>query len=187
MQPKKWKLLSKKDVSPSKWFPIENRVYELPNGEIVDNFYVTTLADSMHIISITKDKKVVLIQMYKQGTDEIMIQFPAGRFEDKHKNILDGAVNELEEEAGIKVQESHLKKVGVLAAGSTKQTERVHFYITTDVSFKSKQNLDDTEEIAVLSLSFLEMEEYIASGKIWDSHCIAGWELAKKKFPAIFE
>lgn len=182
MQPKKWKLLSVKDVSPSKWFPIEERTYELPNGKIVDDFTVTTLADSVHIIPITKDKKVVLIQMYKQGTDDIMIQFPAGRIEDKHNNILDGAVKELEEEAGIKVKESDLQKVGILAAGSTKQTERVHFYLTTDVEFNSKQNLDETEEIVVLSLSFAQMEEYIISGKIWDAHCIAGWELAKKKF-----
>lgn len=29
MSIKKWKLISKKDVSPSKWFPIEQRIYEL--------------------------------------------------------------------------------------------------------------------------------------------------------------
>jgi 8-oxo-dGTP pyrophosphatase MutT (NUDIX family) len=186
MQLKKWKLISKKDVSPSKWFPIEERTYELPDGTIIDNFYVTTLADSVHIIPITADRKVVLIQMYKQGTDEIMIQFPAGRFEAKHSTILEGAVQELEEETGIQVVESDLKKVGKLAAGSTKQTECVHIFIATGVSFNSKQNLDETEEITVLSLSFTEMEEYITSGKIWDSHCIVGWELAKKRFPKVF-
>jgi len=45
MKPIKWKLLSAKDVSPSKWFTIEERTYELPDGRIVDDFTVTTLAN----------------------------------------------------------------------------------------------------------------------------------------------
>jgi len=31
------------------------------------------------------------------------------------------------------------------------------------------------------------MDEKILSGQIWDAESIAGWELAKKKFPEHFE
>ncbi len=38
MTPKKWTLLSKKDASPHKWFPVEIRTYQLPNQFIEIRF-----------------------------------------------------------------------------------------------------------------------------------------------------
>ncbi|MCA9369210.1 MAG: NUDIX domain-containing protein [Pseudomonadales bacterium] len=106
---KKWKLLFSEDVSLSEHAPLEKRVYELPDGAVIDDFYVTTLADSVHIIPITKDKIVVMIRMYKPGSDEIMIQFPAGRFEPKKHGTRDAAaVAELAEETGIYASEADI-------------------------------------------------------------------------------
>ena len=92
---KKWKLLSKKDVSPSKWFPIEARTYELPDGRIFNDFTVTTLADVAMIIPITVDRKVVMVRQFKPGVEDIIIEFPAGRIELNHKNIQETAQHEL--------------------------------------------------------------------------------------------
>ena len=183
---RKWRLVSKVDVSPSEWFPVEQRSYLLPDERLVDDFFVTTLADSVNVIAITRDKKVVLIRMYKPGIDEIMIQFPAGRFEGKHKSIVDAEVQELEEETGIKVSKEEMVFVGKLALMTTKATEAAHYYLVTDVSFNSQQNLDEDEEIEVLTLDPKEVDLYIKEGKIWDAPCIAGWELAKKKFGKLF-
>ncbi len=186
MSLQKWTLQSQQDISPSSWFPLEKRDYLLPNGQLVSDFLITTLADSVHIISVTTDHKVVLIKMYKPGVDEIMIQFPAGRYEKKHTNEIDAAAKELEEETGIKVTESELQPLGQLALMSTKATERAHYFLVTDVTFNSAQHLDDTEEIEVLTVTPAEIETMIATGEIWDAPCIAGWTLAKKKFPQLF-
>ncbi len=178
---KKWKLLTKKNVSPSKWFPIEKRKYQLPNKRIVDDFFVCTLADSALIIAMTQKKEIVMIKMYKQGVDDIVIQFPAGRMESKHKNTLDVAMLELEEETGIKVKEEELTYLGKLAIQSTKSTEKIHYYFVKNVTFNSKQNLDDNEEIEVITLEPKKIDRYINEGKIWTAPCIAGWTLAKSK------
>jgi len=178
---KKWKLLTKQDVSPSKWLPVERRKYETSDGIEIDDFFVLTVADSVHAIALTKEGKVVMIRMFKQGIDEIMIQFPAGRKEDKHESLVDVAVKELEEETGIKVIESELAYLGKLALMTTKATESAHYYLAIGVEFNSSQNLDDNEEIEVLELFPHEIDEYIKNGKIWDAPCIAGWQLAKNK------
>lgn len=183
MPPKPWKLLSKKDVSPSKWFPIESRTYELPDGKIVDDFTVTTLADIAMILPITKDKKVVMVQQFKPGIGEVLIQFPAGRKEPEHTSMHETAVHELEEEAGIQIAEIQLHTIGKVHAFSTKATEVVHLFLATDCEFNSAQKLDANEDIEVLQFSFDELEQMILSGKIWDAEAIAAWELAKKKFP----
>lgn len=186
MQIKKWQLVSKKDVSPSKWFPIEERVYKMPSGKIVDDFTVTTLADVAMIVPITKDKKVVLANQYKPGTDAVMMQFPAGRIEKNHKSMDETAQHELEEEVGIKVGLNQLTQFAKLSGFSTKATEIVYCYLAVDCEFNSQQHFDPTEEIEVKILDFEELDQLIANGTIFCAQTIAEWELAKKKFPKIF-
>lgn len=182
MKPKKWKLLSKKDVSPSKWFPIEERTYQLPNGSIVDDFTVSTLADVSLIIHVTTDKKIVMVNQYKPGVDEVIIQFPGGRLEDNHSGFDELAQHELEEEVGIKVGLDQLNQFAKFSGFSTKASEVVHFYLAKDCEFNSRQHLDSTEEIEILTLDPLKVDELIESNKIWCAQTVAGWELAKKKF-----
>ncbi|HEX7042601.1 MAG TPA: NUDIX hydrolase [Patescibacteria group bacterium] len=187
MTPKKWTLLSKKDISPHKWFPLEFRTYKLPDGKIVKDFSVTTLEDVSMVVPITKDKKVVLVRQFKPGVDEVILEFPAGRIEPHHKDLLSLAQDELEEEVGIKVEKSKLQYFGVVAGFVSKGSEKVYLYLASDVEFNSKQNLDITEDIEIVTLTFNEMEDYIFNGKIWASQTVAAWEIAKKHFPEIFK
>ncbi len=180
---KKWKLLSKKDISPSKWFPLESRQYQLPNGKIVHDFTVTTLADVAMMIPITKQRQIVMIKQFKPGIGEILTQFPAGRIEKHHQDMLHAAQSELEEETGIKAEVPQFKTLCKLHAFATKATEVVHLFIVTDCEFNSKQNLDELEDIEVITLEPTQIDKMIMDGKIWDAEAIAGWELVKKKYP----
>ena len=181
---KKWKLLSSKDVSPSAWFPIENRVYELPNGKIIDDFTVTTIGDVSMVVPLTKEGKIVLVRQYKPGVDEITIEFPAGRIEERHKDFKELAQHELEEETGI--HSENLEEFAVVAGFVTKGSERIHFFLARDVEFNSTQKFDPTEEIEVLQYTPAEFEAMIKEGKILGSQTIAGWALAKLKYPTLF-
>jgi 8-oxo-dGTP pyrophosphatase MutT (NUDIX family) len=178
---KKWQLLAKKDVSPSSWFPIESRTYQLPNGKVIDDFTVSTIPNVSMVIAITKDQKVVLVHQYKPGVNEIMYQFPAGRLEEKHRDLLELAQHELEEEAGIKVEKEKLEYLGRFTGFSTKSSEVVSMYLATDCEFNSKQNLDVTEDIEVVTVSFDHLEEMIKNNQIICAQTVAGWQLAKLK------
>lgn len=184
---KKWQLLEKKDVSPHKWFPIEIRKYKLPNGKIIDDFSVTTIADVSMVVPITKDKKVILVRQFKPGVDEIELEFPAGRIDKQHKDFTDLAQSELEEETGIKVDKKNLQEIAILGGFTTKGSERVHSFLARDCEFNSNQKLDNNEEIEVIKISFSEMDRMITRGEIWTSQTIACWYIAKLKFPEIFK
>lgn len=181
----KWKQLSSKDVSPSSWFPIESRDYELPDGKIIKDFTVTTLADVSMIIPMTTEGKIVLVNQYKPGVDEVMLQFAAGRKEPGYKDMLETAQHELEEETGIKTPLKNLHYFATLTAFSTKATERVFFYFAPNCSFNSDQKFDETEEIEIVQLTPEELDQKIELGDIICSQTIASWELAKKKFPEL--
>lgn len=183
MPPTKWKLLSSKDVSPHKWFPIEMRSYELPNGKIVDDFSVTTIADVAMIVPVTKDGKIVLVRQFKPGFGDVIIEFPAGRIEKSHKDIEQTALHELEEETGIRATDTQY--FATLAGFVTKATEKVSCFLARNVEFNSKQKLDLNEEIEVVTLTPKELDLMIENNEIQAAITVAAWELAKKKFPEL--
>jgi 8-oxo-dGTP pyrophosphatase MutT (NUDIX family) len=185
MKPQKWKLMSSKDVSPSKWFPIEERTYLLPNGTVVDDFTVTTLADVSMVIPITKDKHIVLINVYKPGVDAIVTQFPAGRLEKGETDFKALAQRELEEETGIHVELNQLMPLAKFAGFTTKASEFVYSFVGKDCEINSQQHLDATEEIEVIMMKPYELDDLINKDHILCAQTIAAWELAKRKFPEL--
>lgn len=49
-QTKKWKVLSEKDVLPSKWFPMKHHTVELASGVVVDDYFISPLGDVAMVI-----------------------------------------------------------------------------------------------------------------------------------------
>lgn len=186
MTPRKWKLLSKKDVSPHAWFPIEMRSYRKPDGTVISDFSVTTIADVSMVIPVTRDRQAVFVHQFKPGVDEVILEFPAGRIDAKHTDFPSLAGAELEEETGIRVAREQLEEFAVLAGFTTKGTERVHFFLARDCEFNSRQRFDENEDIEVILLPFAEVDKKIITGQIWTAQTIAGWAVAKLKFPDIF-
>jgi 8-oxo-dGTP pyrophosphatase MutT (NUDIX family) len=183
----KWKLLSRKDISPHRWFPLEMRSYELPSGQVVDDFSVTTLQDVSMIVPITRDKKIVLVRQYKPGVDDLVIEFPAGRMESTYRGDFAAlAIHELEEETGIRVTRDRLQSFGVIAANTTKGTEKTHLYFVCDVQRNTAQKLDPNEEIEVLMVPPQELDQWIANGKVYAAQTIAAWTLAKYNFTELY-
>jgi 8-oxo-dGTP pyrophosphatase MutT (NUDIX family) len=177
---KRWKLLSSQDISPSPWFPLEKRTYEMPSGKIVDDFYITSLADVALIVPITKQGTVVLVKQFKQGVDEITLEFPAGRKEPHHKDLLETAIEELAEETGIRT--ANLTYFATIAGFTTKASEKVKCYMAFDVEVGGKQNLDENEAIEVVEFSKEQVDQLIFDGKMLSAISISAWILAKEKF-----
>jgi ADP-ribose pyrophosphatase len=183
---KPWKLLASELAFADPHFPLERRTYQLPDGTIITDFYITTIADSVHIVPITDKGTVVMIKMYKPAADDFMLQFPAGRFEPtKHGDRITAAVKELKEETGIVVKAEALQFVGAFPLMTTKATEKMHTYVVTGVSVtdRGEQELDETEEIEVLEFTPQEIDQYISEGTIVDAPAIANWQVVKLKFP----
>lgn len=179
-QPKPWKLLSSTDASPSPWYPIERRTYQLPSGKVLDDFTVSTLADVAMIVPVTADERIVFVRQFKPGYGEVILEFPAGRIEASHADLADTARHELEEETGIKAES--MEYFGVFSGFVTKATERVHCFLAHTVEFNSKQRLDENEEIEVVLFQFAEVEKMLANNQINAAVTVAAWDLARRSF-----
>lgn len=183
---KKWEIISKEDVSPSKWFPIEKHVVKLPNGKIIDDYYVSTMENVAMILPITTENKIVLVKQYKHAIDEIMIELPAG-CQKEEKTLEDTAIIELEEEVGIKTTKDNLVLLGKIIDNPTKSTRTTFCYLAKDLEFNSKQKLDETEDIEIMEVAPKQALKMVENGDIWTATSVATIVIASLKYPEIFK
>ncbi len=183
---KKWTTKKVIDVSPSPWFPIEKHEVELPDGTLVDDYYLTTLQDVAMVLPFTTEGDIVLVQQYKHGQREIMIELPAG-FLQKGKSPIESAIAELEEETGILVTEEQLISLGRISHIPTKSTQIVYGYLAKNLSFNSEQNLDELEDIEVLVKKPTAVLQMIKRGELWVSDSVSFILKAQLVFPELFQ
>ncbi len=179
---KKWELISEVDVSPSKWFPLFKDTVKLPDGKIVDDYYVSKLGDVAMILAITKDKKLLFVRQYKHGVREIILELPAGRVGKKTPD--QAAIDELEEETGALVEK--MENLGEVFIAPSKESARTHIYIALDVEINSSQKLDETENIEVVLIPLDQVESKIKNGEIKASDTLSSLYLAKLRYPDLF-
>ena len=181
---KKWKILQEEDISPSPWFPLFKHKVKLPNGRVVDDYYLSKVGDVAMIVPITKKGEIVFVKQYKHGAREVIMELPAGRVKAGH-NSEDVAKSELEEETGYHVEE--IIHLGTVFGEPSKDTFKVYGYLAIGLETRHAQKFDENEDIEVVSVSTKKVDQMIKSGQIRASDTIAFIKLAQLKVPDLFK
>ena len=182
---KKWILISEEDVSPSHWFPVKRHTVQLANGNIVDDYYFAPLGDVVMVLAVTPKKEVVLVRQYKHALGEITLEIPGG-MQQKNTTVIQSALNELEEETGIKIGAEELFPLGKIAINATKLKQVTYGFIVFNAEFNSTQRLDSTEDIEILTVPAPEVVSMVMAGEIWTTDTVSFILKAALAYPDVF-
>lgn len=183
----KWKILNSSIAFDNKWFSVRKDKVRLPNGKILNDYYLWKSTNVALVVPVTKDNNLILVKQYKHGSGEIMIEFPAG-YANGSEDIFKTAKRELEEETGYIAKEINLLKK--IIHHPTKETGNSYIYLAKVERGKViKQKLDENEKIEVLEVPINKILDMIHDGAIWAAGTITAAYLAldklgfiKKKF-----
>jgi len=182
---KKWILINEKDVSPSPWFPVKKHTVQLANGNIIDDYYFSPLGDVVIVLAVTPQNEVVLVRQYKHALGEITLELPGG-MQQKNKTIIQSALNELEEETGIKTTEAQLISLGRIAINPTKLKQVTYGFIVFNAEFNAVQKFDPTEDIQVITLPAQKVLQKALNGEIWTTDSLNFIFKAALTYPDVF-
>jgi ADP-ribose pyrophosphatase len=164
----KWKLIKSEMVLNHRWCQVRRDEVELPNGKVIDDFFVHIKPDVALVLPITINNEIVFVRQYRHAVDDFFIELPAGGFNPEQESAESAALRELEEETGYVAR--GIKKIATLYDRPSKDTNRTHLFLARDVREVGKQNLDVTEEIEVILIPVEEVLGKIENGEI----CVAG-------------
>lgn len=155
-----YKVISKKEAYKGKRVSIEEVIYN--NGE--KDFYREHVkaGNAVVILAITDENKVLMVREARSAIGKIVLSLPAGKLEQK-ENPEEAAIRELEEETGYKAKDITLLRSTFASCGYT--DEKIYFYLAKNL-IKTKQNLDEDEEVEVFEIPIDEFKEMIDKNEI---------------------
>ena len=141
-----WKLLAREYLfRHPPWLTVRHDRLELPNGNILPDYYVLEYPDWVNVIPITEDGHFVMVTQYRHGTGRILTELPAGVLEKKDATPLDGAKRELLEETGYGGGEWQL--LTQLSSNSATTNNLTHCFLARGVKRVGSQHFDPGEDI----------------------------------------
>ena len=141
-----WKTLSSKYLSKHIYFTAREDRCEMPNGQIVDSYFVVELPTSVCALAITANNEVILLQQYRHPLGETLLEIPGG-FVDSGESSEKAIARELLEETGYEFSAVHF--VGRVAANPGVLDNYTDLYLATGGRKVSAQQLDANEEIEI--------------------------------------
>ncbi len=160
----KWQIIQSKMVVNQKWCQVRQDEIELPNGKIIDDYFVYIKPDVALILPITCEGDIVFVKQYRHAVGEFFIELPAGGFDPETERAEDAAIRELKEETGYVAHD--IQKIETLYDKPGHDTNQIHLFLAKNVIKSSEQNLDITEEIEVVLIPQATVLEKIKSGEI---------------------
>ncbi len=154
----KWKTLSSKYISRHQYFTARVDQCEMPDGKIIDEYFVVELPETACALALTDNNEAVMTKQYRYPLDETMMELPGG-FIDKGEDPVTGITRELKEETGYAFDT--VKYLGKVAANPGVLNSYTHLFLATGGKKVTTQSLDHNEEIEVHLLPIEEVRRML--------------------------
>jgi ADP-ribose pyrophosphatase len=142
---------------------VRSDTVELPDGTIIEGYFVRESRGFTIVAALTPDRRVVLVRQYKHGIARIVLELPAGMI-DPGETPIACAVRELAEETGYAGDPPRLLRS--LYADPTSSNASFHVFLVENAVPKFAQSLDTTEAIVVETASIEELHAAVVDGRI---------------------
>lgn len=142
---------------------VRSDTVELPDGTIIEQYYVRESRGFAVVGAITPERDIVLVRQYKHGIGKVVVELPAGMI-DPDETPDACAVRELAEETGYAGEPPRLLRSMYMDPTSSNGT--FHVFLIENAVRRFEQSLDETESIEVETVPLSELRAAIADGRI---------------------
>ena len=158
-----WRVTASSYVVDTRFLRLRKDTIELPDGTVVEDYYVRESRGFIIVFALTADNRVVLVRQYKHGIARELLELPAGAI-DPGETPLETAIRELAEETGYEAASMEL--VRSFVTDPTNADTIAHLFLARHAHKTREQDLDPTERITVQLASLDELRALVREGTI---------------------
>jgi 8-oxo-dGTP pyrophosphatase MutT (NUDIX family) len=149
---------------------VRSDAVELPNGTLIDSYFVRESRGFAIVAALTPERRVVLVRQYKHGIAQIVLELPAGMI-DPDETPAACAVRELAEETGYTGDPPLLLRS--LFADPSGSNATFHVFLIENATAKFAQSLDTTEAIQIETTTLDDLQAAVRDGRIGSGSQVA--------------
>jgi len=168
-----WKRKSSKEIADCRVFKVREDLCERESDKKESSFFVCENPDWVNVIALTKNKEVVLIEQFRHGIEEVILEIPGGMIDDDDEDTETAARRELLEETGFSSDKFIL--LGKSRPNPAIQNNTVFHYLAPDCEKTEDVSFDEHESVLTKIVSLEDAKSLIADGTISHSLVIAAF------------
>jgi 8-oxo-dGTP pyrophosphatase MutT (NUDIX family) len=165
-----WKTLRSDVIIERPWLTARRDMVQLPNGRVMDEYYVLHYPTWINVVAVTREGMMVLERQYRHACGIVSTEIVAGCVEDG-ETPLEGAKRELWEETGY-VGGTWTELMTVSPNPST-MDNYCHCFLAEGVERTGGRHLDATEDIEVFLKTKRETFEMLQRGEFVQALMVA--------------
>ncbi len=146
---------------------------QLPDGNLEKwDFVAHRRVGGACVVPVLSDGSILLIRQFRPAVDRVTLELPAGARDKASERPYDAAIRELREETGY--SSSDVQPLIRLQTATSWSNEETDVYLAKNCRREGEQNLDEAEDIEVISYPLKKLLAMIYSGEIRDAKTVAG-------------
>ena len=161
---KPWRVERSRRIVEDQWIRLRADDCVTAEGHLVAPFYVLEYPDWVHVVAVSPDQRVLLIEQYRHGVGELSLEIPAGGVDAEDNDPVAAARRELAEETGCEGAAARLLQASAVNPAS--HTNRAHTVLIRDVVKTREPQRDPSENIRACWVSPRTALDWAASGRI---------------------
>jgi ADP-ribose pyrophosphatase len=164
-----WKTCSSEYLHKGPWATLRSDKCEMPDGRIVDQYYVLEYPNWVNAVAITEDNKVLMVRQYRHAANIVSLEIPGGVIDGDEKPE-EAMRRELLEETGYRFDDIEL--ISTVYANPSTANNKTFCYLAKGGKKVQGQSLDEHEELVVEEYTIAEVKQLLADNKIAQAlHC----------------
>lgn len=171
-EPETWRRKRSERRADCRVFTVREDFCERESDARTSSFFVIENPDWVNIIALTKTGEVVLIEQFRHGTEEIILELPGGMI-DEDEAPKSAAQRELLEETGYTSRDFIL--VGRSHPNPAIQNNVIFHFLALDCEKNSDTSFDEHESVVTRIISLEDAENLVAEGVITHSLVVAAF------------
>jgi ADP-ribose pyrophosphatase len=159
----KWQVKYSKYLVDDQWLKLRADQCQLPNGKIIEPYYVLEYPDWINVFGITTHNEVVLVQQYRHGIGRVVVELPSGAVEAFDENPMAAAKRELLEETGY--TSDCFIQTAVVSSNPANNSNLTYCFLAKDLEKVCNPKIDETEELLTVLVPLEETVEMLQKGE----------------------
>ena len=162
MESLKWQKLDSKYLIREKWATLRVDTCKMPDGTLIDDYYVLEYPDWVNALALTENNEVILIKQYRHAAGEVILEIPGGCI-DPGETSEEAVKRELLEETGYEFES--IEPLGWLYANPSTAGNKTFSFLARGGKKVQEQHLDGREEIIVERVSIEQLKQLLLDNK----------------------